>query len=50
MPTDYPRFPPVPQETACKYSHQANGPPDDDCQLVPAADLYDAIDPPAPAD
>jgi len=39
LPIDFPRFPPVPQEIACKYQHLATGPPDDDCQLVPAADL-----------
>lgn len=50
LPTDFPRFLPVPPEIAGKYSHQANGPPDDNCQLEPAADLYDAINPPAPAD
>ena len=38
LPTDFPRFLPV-----TKYSHQANGPPDDGCQLEPEADLYDTF-------
>jgi len=46
LPTDFPKFLPVPQEITGKYS---NGPPDDGCQLEPA-DLYAGIDPPAPAD
>ena len=50
LPTDFPKLLPVPREIACKYSAHETGPPDGGCQLEPAADLYDGIDTPAPAD
>ncbi|MBI4803400.1 MAG: hypothetical protein HY796_12850 [Elusimicrobia bacterium] len=34
LPADFPEFPLIPREIAGKYSHRANGPPDDDCQLA----------------
>jgi hypothetical protein len=45
LPTEFPQFmPPAPQYAAKR------GPPDEDCQLNPLADQYDAIDPPSPED
>ena len=46
QPVDFPKFKPV---TKVPAYEQACGPPDEDCQLEPQADLCDAIEP-APAD
>ena len=43
LPAEFPVFKPAPKTA------QTCGPPDDDCQLDPRVDLYEAIDP-APAD
>ncbi|MDD2805104.1 MAG: transposase [Elusimicrobiales bacterium] len=45
LPTEFPVFRPAPAQYAAK-----RGPPEEDCQLNPLADQYDAIDPPAPED
>ena len=50
LPTDFPKLRPIPNELVCKYSPQADGPLDDGCQSVPAADLYEGIDAPSPDD
>jgi hypothetical protein len=45
LPTEFPTFQPAPAQYAAKRA-----PPDEDCQLNPLADQYDAIDPPSPED
>jgi hypothetical protein len=45
LPDEFPIFKPVSPQYAAK-----RGPPDDDCQIDPLVDQYDAIDPPSPED
>lgn len=47
LPADFPKFRPAPAQSL--YAAK-RGPPDEDCQLDPRVDQYDAIDPPAPED
>ena len=52
LPAEFPAFPakqPGGSALGGKPAPKACGPPDDDCQLDPRADLYEAIEP-APAD
>jgi len=45
LPAEFPTFKPAPPQYAAK-----RGPPNEDCQLNPLVDQYDAIDPPSPED
>ena len=47
LPSDFPVFRPAPQALLYK---QGCGPPDEQCQLDPRADLYEGIDPAPPED
>ena len=47
LPAEFPKFRPVPAQSL--YAAK-RGPPDENCQLDPRVDQYDAIDPPAPED
>ena len=45
LPCEFPKF-----RQASQLYAEKRGPPDEDCQLDPRVDQYDAIDPPAPED
>jgi hypothetical protein len=47
LPTEFPSYRPAPNPPL--YAAK-RGPPDDNCQLDPRVDQYDAVDPPAPED